>query len=78
MGKDSFFDKARSIIAKVSFSIFLWSIQMTDDEYWRSVAEHEAAEQTRAVDQLRCEDCKREVDIQEVRCWECQETTAGN
>jgi len=50
MGKESFFDKLRNLITKVSFTVFLWSIQMTDDEYWRSVAEEEAAEQAHAHD----------------------------
>lgn len=37
MGKQSFGSMVRDIIAYASFSIFLWAIRMTRDQYWNEI-----------------------------------------
>lgn len=37
MAKEVFFDKFRDFIGSIAWVVFLWSIQMTEDEYFRAV-----------------------------------------
>lgn len=37
MGKETFWDKVRGAVAGVAFSMYLWSIRMTADEYWNEM-----------------------------------------
>lgn len=41
MGKQSFGELVRDIIAYASFGVFLWAIKMTRDEYWYEVYKQE-------------------------------------
>lgn len=41
MGKLTFLDKIRNIIGKVAWKVFLWSIQMTQDNYWSIICDQE-------------------------------------
>jgi len=44
MGEMSIFGKAKRFIGAVSWKLFLWSISMSDREYWRAIYEQEAAQ----------------------------------
>ncbi len=41
MGKFNLFEKLRKLIAGISFSIFLWAVRMSEDEYFLSIYEQE-------------------------------------
>ena len=41
MGKETFFDKVRSIISEWAWKTLLWSLQMTPREYWMAVYKQE-------------------------------------
>ena len=41
MGEETLLDKVRSIIGAFAWKIFLWSIEMTAEEYGRRVYEQE-------------------------------------
>ena len=37
MAQETFFDKVRDFIGSIAWVVFLWSIQMTEDEYLNAV-----------------------------------------
>ena len=37
MAQETFFDKVREFIGSIAWSIFLWSIRMSEDEYLNAV-----------------------------------------
>ncbi|KKK68516.1 hypothetical protein LCGC14_2943270 [marine sediment metagenome] len=39
MGKFGIFNKLRELIAVISFSIFLWAVGLSEDEYLTSICE---------------------------------------
>jgi hypothetical protein len=39
MGKETFGDKVRSIIAGIGWRVFLWGIKMSEDEYITAIAQ---------------------------------------
>jgi hypothetical protein len=39
MSKTVFWDRVRDKVAALSFSVFLWAMRMTEDEYRKAVAE---------------------------------------
>lgn len=41
MGTRSFWERLKSRIGAVAFNIFIWSIEMTDDEYFDIIYEQE-------------------------------------
>ena len=41
MGKQSLKDKIKEFITGIAFKVFLWGIEMTDDQYWKNVYEGE-------------------------------------
>lgn len=41
MGKQSFGEMLRDIIAYSSFAIFLWAIKMTREQYWTEIYHQE-------------------------------------
>lgn len=41
MGKISFFERLRQWIAGMGFKVFLWGNRMSQEEYWREIAEQE-------------------------------------
>ena len=41
MGEETFFDKIRSIISGLAWKTFLWSLRMTQSEYWKAIYEQE-------------------------------------
>ena len=41
MGKLNIFEWLKEFIGGICFKIFIWSINMTDDQYWNEVYEHE-------------------------------------
>ncbi len=43
VGKFNIMNKLRNIVAGVSFSIFLWAVRMSEDEYFISIYEQEQA-----------------------------------
>ncbi len=43
MGKFGIFNKLRELIAVISFSIFLWAVELSEDEYFTSIYEQEQA-----------------------------------
>ena len=43
MGKFGIFNKLRELIAVISFSIFLWAVGLSEDEYFISIYEQEQA-----------------------------------
>ena len=43
MGKFNIFNKIRELIAGISFSIFLWAVGLSEDEYFTSIYEQEQA-----------------------------------
>ena len=44
MGEMSIFGKVKCFIGSMSWKLFLWSISMSDHEYWRTIYEQEAAQ----------------------------------
>jgi len=42
MGPQSILDRVRAVIASMAFSVFLWGIRMTADEYFMEIARQEA------------------------------------
>ena len=43
MGDPSLLDQIKDWITGISFRVFLWSIGLTDDQYWEQVYEIEKA-----------------------------------
>lgn len=41
MGHLSILDKIKDFVGGASFKIFLWSIGMTDEEYWHAIYKQE-------------------------------------
>lgn len=37
MGKHTILDAAKYFIGRISFRVFLWSISMTDEQYWNAI-----------------------------------------
>jgi hypothetical protein len=43
MGKESVWRKVKNCIASIAFSVFLWGVEMSDDEYRAAIiSEHDA------------------------------------
>jgi len=42
MGDETIIQKLKNFIASVSFKVFLWSIDMTADEYWTGIYKEES------------------------------------
>lgn len=49
MAQETFFDKVREFIGSIAWSIFLWSIRMSEDEYLDAVVRESGLTQ-RALD----------------------------
>jgi len=45
MGEMSIFRKVRCFIESISWKLFLWSISMSDHEYWHTIYVQEAAQE---------------------------------
>lgn len=43
MTEFTFLARVKEFIGGVCFGIFLWSIEMTDEEYWHSIYEQESS-----------------------------------
>ena len=41
MGKMTLLDKLRDLLGRYGWRIFLWSIEMTEEEYWKEIYEQE-------------------------------------
>jgi hypothetical protein len=41
MGKMTFLDKAKDLIGRYAWRIFLWSIEMTEEKYWKAIYQQE-------------------------------------
>ena len=37
MSKQSLFDRLKEFIGNVAFDVFLWSVSMTNEQYWRTI-----------------------------------------
>ena len=46
MSPDTIFDKIKSFIGRNAFNIFLWSISMTQEAYWKAIYEQEKTVET--------------------------------
>ena len=85
MDGQSIFGKVKCFVGAVSWKLFLWSIGMSDREYWRTIYEQEAAQITEEGPALshnnampKCEKCGRAVYINRkyngvllcTKCWD--------
>ncbi len=50
MGQPSFFDNVREWIGGIAFAIYLWSVKMSDEEFWNE-QERQAVQHLRALDE---------------------------
>ena len=79
MAQETFFDKVREFIGSIAWSIFLWSIRMSEDEYLDSVV-RESGLTPRALDV--CGTCDGAEMVREWGKWkpcpDCQDTHASN
>lgn len=41
MNKETLFDKLRDLIGSLGWKMFLWASEMTEEEYWERLYEHE-------------------------------------
>lgn len=41
MGKMTLIDKIKDMLGRYTWRIFLWSIEMTEEEYWKEIYEQE-------------------------------------
>lgn len=43
MGEETLLDKIRGKIGSMAWKVFIWSIRMTQEQYWRAIYEQEKA-----------------------------------
>lgn len=72
MRKYTLLDELRDFVAKIAWKIFLWSIKMTEEQYWQSVAIFENQKEFDIKDEffmLFEEAQRREIDNEYPKAW---------
>lgn len=68
MAQETFFDKVREFIGSIAWSIFLWSIRMSEDEYLDAVVRESGLTQ-RALDGAKsCRNCGGLIGVRSCTC----------